>query len=241
VDADARDPRRPVGAGDATPPMPELEPVVGWRVWHLAWTPGVDPSLEPAGSGVDPWPPRRPAVARCAAQRLLTLGRPPHESPDPSCTCGIYAAHGLERFPRPTPAYPPPPVVGTASLWGRVIEHEHGWRAAFAYPARLRLVCALCAWLEPGTGDPAVIHTFADRAFPLCDRHAGGIQLADGRRTRPAPMSPNSLQATLLDAYAVDLLPPDEVRAWCRRAAPEAPPAYFPRIRGVPPAPHRSP
>jgi hypothetical protein len=209
------------------------EPVVGWRVWHLAWTPGSAPSLEPAGSGVDAWPTRRPAVARCGTQRLLTLGRPPHASPDPTCRCGIYAADSLDRFPRPTPAYPPPPVIGTASLWGRVIEHEHGWRGAFAYPARLRLVCALCAWLEPGTGDPIVLHAFDARVFPLCEIHAGGIELADGRRTRPVGASPGALQADLLDAYAVDLLPPDEVRVWCGRAAPPAPPAYFPRIRRV--------
>lgn len=31
-------------------------------------------------------------------------------------------------------------VVGTVGLWGRVIEHEHGYRAALAYPLALRLV-----------------------------------------------------------------------------------------------------
>ena len=29
----------------------------------------------------------------------------------------------------------PRAAVGLVALWGRVIEHEHGYRAQFAYPA----------------------------------------------------------------------------------------------------------
>jgi hypothetical protein len=125
-------------------------------------------------------------------------------------------------------------VVGTASLWGRVIEHEHGWRASSAYPARLRLVCALCAWLEPGTGEPVAAHVFGGRVFPLCDAHRSGIELADGRRTRPAGLPPGEVQSELLDRYAVDLLPDEQVRRWCARPAPPRPPAYVPAIRTAP-------
>ena len=39
-----------------------------------------------------------------------------------------------------------PAVLGRVALWGRVIEHEHGYRARFAYPQRLRLICQFCFW-----------------------------------------------------------------------------------------------
>ena len=28
-------------------------------------------------------------------------------------------------------------VLGRVSLWGKVVEYDHGWRAEFAYPAEL--------------------------------------------------------------------------------------------------------
>lgn len=57
-----------------------------------------------------------------------------HEVPDPSCSCGIYAASTL------LPVWPyvdDAVVVGRVALWGRVVEHAQGWRAQFAYPQAL--------------------------------------------------------------------------------------------------------
>jgi hypothetical protein len=139
----------------------------------------------------------------------------------------------LDAAERSTPAYPSPPVVGTASIWGRIIEHERGYRAEFAYPARLRLVCAVCVELEPGPGDPSVVHAFLGSLFPLCREHARGIQLYDGRRTRPTDVDPSEIQARLLDAYAVDLLPFEAVVPLLRRPAPPPPQPYWPAIRVV--------
>jgi hypothetical protein len=209
------------------------EPIVGWRTWHLSPT---APRLLPAGAGVgsDTWEPGVASTARCGLNRLLSIGRPGHESPGERCRCGIYAHRSLEDFARDTvPAYPPSSVVGTVSLWGRVIEHERGWRAARAYPARLRLVCVLCAWVEPGPGTPAVVHTFDGHASTLCLEHREGIELPDGRRTAPTGIDPALLQARLLDAYAVDLLPAERVEPLVHRPAAEAPPAFFPVIRPV--------
>jgi hypothetical protein len=209
------------------------EPVQGWRVWNLREDPW---QLEPAGSGVDAWPPGRAVEARCGASPILTW-RHPHSAPDPGCTCGIYGATSLAIFDRPRPAWPPPSIVGTVALWGRVIEHERGWRAAFAYPARLRLVCAMCAWFEPGPGVPVAVHRFAGRLYGLCERHRGGIQVPDGRVSRPTDLDPLAVQSRLLDAYGVDLVPIEQIEFLFRSPPTAEPPSYIPSIRVVPLSP----
>lgn len=212
---------------------PEAEAISGWRVWDLSED-RAGSRLQPAGSGVDPWEPRRPVEARCGIPALLTVGIGPHKSPDIRCRCGIYASRSLDEFERPRPAWPPAPVVGTVALWGTVVEHERGWRAQFAYPARLRLVCSMCAWFEPGPGEPAVVHTFARRLYTLCEVHRGGIQVPDGRRTQPTGMDPAELQARLLDTYAVDLLPIETVRSLFAQPPTRPINPYLPSIAVVP-------
>jgi hypothetical protein len=212
-------------------------PIAGWRIWNLS-DDHLKPRLLPAGSGGrDAWEPRRAVEARCSTPRILTHTLHPHEAPDPSCTCGIYASRSLEVFERPRPAWPPPSVVGSVAMWGTVIEHERGWRARFAYPARLTLVCSMCAWFEPGPGIPAVVHVFAGCSFALCEMHRGGIEVPDGRRTRPTTIEPDVLRSRLLDAYAVDLLPMETVRPLFEMERTPDPPAYIPTIRVVPAGP----
>ena len=188
------------------------EPIAGWRIWNVS-DDAEHPRLLPAGSGVDAWEPMQAVEARCAVPSLLSRAGGRHVAPALGCTCGIYASRSLDVFERPRPAWPPPCVVGTVSLWGTVIEHERGWRARFAYPVRLGLVCSMCAWFEPGPGVPSVVHAFAGCLYALCSVHRGGIQVMDGRRTRPTELDPRSVQAALLDAYAVDPLPIDAVRS----------------------------
>jgi len=211
-----------------------VEPVEGWRTWNLSADPAGDPLLHPARPSPDAWLPRRPLEARCTASPILSLFRRPHDAPNASCTCGIYAARSLESMDRPRPAWPPPPVVGTVTLWGRMVEHELGWRAAFAYPSRLRLVCAMCAWFEPGPGNPVTVHTMFRRLYTLCDVHRGGIQIPDGRRSKPTDVDPDELQRRLLATYTVDLLPLERVQVLFRLPRTPDPPPYVPTIRSVP-------
>lgn len=59
-----------------------------------------------------------------------------HASPYERCTCGIYAVDSIEQL-HLNYLHSTPDVVGTVSLWGRVIIAEHGYRAQYAYPVSL--------------------------------------------------------------------------------------------------------
>lgn len=75
------------------------------------------------------WTPGRPLVSWC---RVTSRTSSPHKSPVDDCWCGIYAAKDtghLRRF-----HYDQIGIVGEVSLWGRVVEHELGWRGEYAYP-----------------------------------------------------------------------------------------------------------
>lgn len=205
---------------------------MGWRAWNLAED-HEGPALLPAGSGIDAWPRRRPLEARCAVPSLLKPRGKPHRVPEASCRCGIHAGRSLDVFTRGRPAWPPPPVLGRVSLWGRTVEHERGWRSRVAYPSRIRLVCAWCAWVEPGAGTASVVHRFGDMLYGLCDEHRGGIEVPDGRRTQPTDIHPGALQARLLEAYAIDPLPHEALEAVFRRPAAPERPGYMPTIRPV--------
>jgi hypothetical protein len=169
----------------AVPLSPEA--VDGWRAWSVV---ELDGELRLSSlTRAETWEPAAPFVARCPRRR--------HAAPRRLCSCGVYAAaepEELARLGRIAGA-----AIGQVSLWGRVAEHRRGYRAAIAYPSRLRLVCVTC--LGQGMGEPA---TRVDRdpsaparLFPLCEPHAEG-------RTLP-PAAP--VQERLLQSYLVEMVP----------------------------------
>jgi hypothetical protein len=97
-------------------------PILGWRVWRIAVDGELVSAYTPAG-----WPARAPIAARCYEHP----GE--HDAPDEQCVCGVYACDdasaALFYAHRSGSA-----VVGRAKLWGRVVEHDAGWRAEHAYP-----------------------------------------------------------------------------------------------------------
>jgi hypothetical protein len=119
-----------------------VEPVVGWRIWRIADEHG-EIKLKSLFCEAE-WPSLEPLEARCEAPRLFWQRRSArHEAPECDCDCGIHAAPWSEiasvlnsGLPRSRLAL----VVGEVSLWGRVVEAQRGWRAAFAYPRRLSLI-----------------------------------------------------------------------------------------------------
>ena len=118
----------------------------------------------------------------------------------PECSCGLYGVKdpSLLREARD------PAVLGTVELWGRVMEHELGFRGALGYPQRLGLICCFCSVQRGGTvGTVAhVARVRRRRLVPLCEPH---LALA-GRCGYPIGelLNPSDVLAELLGAYAVD-------------------------------------
>jgi hypothetical protein len=80
---------------------------------------------------------------------------------------------------------------------------------------------------------PRVVHAFARRLYTLCELRLGGIEVPDGRRTRPTDLDPDALQARLIDAYPVDLLPEDAVSSLFHQPPTAQTSADMPSIRPV--------
>jgi len=125
-----------------------MEPIIAYRVWDRT-----ERGLL-GGKGVThTWIPKQPEVAMCRAQGGGWMFNDPEQAhvvcdrsgvwsrasaPVAGCTCGIYALkneadlwqqfHGGEID-----------VWGSVKLWGRIIEHDTGYRAEFAYPDRLHV------------------------------------------------------------------------------------------------------
>lgn len=181
-------------ARQAAPTQPEaltVEPFTGWRWWRLT----LDGCGVALGSTIHrtAWPAGRALRAAC--------GR--HDAPVPaeSCSCGVYALADPDDLPHVVfagSAELAPGAVGTVALWGRVVVHRSGYRAEFAYPQRLRLVCGPCA-LRGRFRDPIVAYRSASGLAPVCPEHEEPSR-TDGR---PAEV----VRSELLARYAVDLLP----------------------------------
>jgi hypothetical protein len=171
------------------------EEVDGWRAWSVVERGGtfVLSSLTRA----EEWAPGEPFVATCSRRR--------HRVPGRGCSCGVYAAadrNELARLGRIAGA-----AIGQVSLWGQVAEHSRGYRAGAGYPSRIRLVCSRC--LAAGIGEPAVAvererSSGRTRLRPLCSAH-----VSDREASSPA----GPVEAQLLAAYAVDLVPEASVRS----------------------------
>ncbi|HET9248701.1 MAG TPA: hypothetical protein VFP13_02005 [Actinomycetota bacterium] len=174
-----------------------VEPIHAWRTWTLVGSrDGAVVRLAPIAGDGRPWPPRRPARSLCTRRRS-------HLRPELDCTCGLHAVTDPDDLRRARD----PAVLGTVALWGTIVEHERGFRAALAYPQRLRLLCYLCfsLWgrLGPG-GCEVVVRHRGGRMVPLCEPHLE-LSRRYGYRV-PRLLPARSIESTLLSTYAVDPL-----------------------------------
>lgn len=111
-----------------TPPRPAapLMAITGWRLWR------VDPTgiLYPYGTALHTMWEFNTTVAGCLRYPVdAYLGR--HQPPEIGCRCGLYAHKYRPAFAELHVRYTTTVIVGLGSLWGRVIEHERGWRAQY--------------------------------------------------------------------------------------------------------------
>lgn len=64
-----------------------------------------------------------------------------HLAPAWHCNCGVWAFKDVDRLVAAIGSgYNNIKVIGSVSLWGRVIETENGYRAQYAYPSELWLL-----------------------------------------------------------------------------------------------------
>ena len=148
------------------------EPIVGWRQWNFMYPHFL------ANLGNDTiYVPREKIEARCGQE-----DHSEQQAPHLPCTCGIYAYKEKPRllgeirniYERRLPPVlhhrvPPVPglrlVYGEINLWGKVIEHEDGYRAQFGYPKRLWCTPAiepLAGWIGYVYGVPCEVMPSGD-------------------------------------------------------------------------------
>lgn len=111
------------------PRVPDMvEVITGWRGWALNGG-----RLQALGQS-HTWPAKEALIAECAR-------RAEHIAPGWNCNCGVWAFKDLERLTAAIGSgYNAIKVIGSVSLWGRVIETENGYRAQYAYPSELWLL-----------------------------------------------------------------------------------------------------
>ena len=122
-----------------------IEPILGWRVWHVDARKGA--ARLRSWSHADAWPAGRRMEAACRTRLGLRRRSSHHDAPRAGHNCGVYAfreradAEALLRdlLPVGPEVGRLPAAIGRVSLWGRVIENSGGWRAEFAYPYDLLL------------------------------------------------------------------------------------------------------
>lgn len=107
-------------------------PIVAWRAWrptHSGLLAGVVTCVV--------WPSDDAMLGECRKNHAVAyyeqpggpgVSAPAHRAPHEGCQCGVYghaSLADLEAEPWMRDAI----VVGRAKLWGRVVDHERGWRA----------------------------------------------------------------------------------------------------------------
>jgi hypothetical protein len=145
-----------------------VTPIVAWRYWRLG---GDDGRLRSLTGRHQVWHPGKALEARCRFDdvdrsdwryRMVSGFSPdPHPAPSEGCTCGLYAARTLESLRGQMLFGLHRMVVGQVSLWGKVIPGQHGYRAQFAYPARL------CVFEGVVNRDPGVLDALSTYDVPV--------------------------------------------------------------------------
>lgn len=107
-----------------------VEPIEAWRLWRVDELDKKSPlrSWSMTSHKLKSWPAGRRNEAICSGY----YGSDPHHWKVPHINhgCGLYGSLRPSRDYRLSTLT----VKGRVYLWGRVIRHEKGWRAQFAYP-----------------------------------------------------------------------------------------------------------
>jgi hypothetical protein len=114
-------------------------PIIAYRFWAVR-SRGDDTFLTSLNSSDQRWMPSMPMQAICNIRALRSSegGHPRTSAPDTACRCGLYALKQVRDYPDgwvdSSESCLRAIAAGRVALWGTVIEHEHGYRAEYAYP-----------------------------------------------------------------------------------------------------------
>ena len=124
--------------------------------------------------------PREKIEARCEQK-----DHSEQQAPHLTCTCGVYAYKEKPRLLREIRnMYSGLRLVyGEINLWGKVIEHEDGYRAQFGYPKRLWCTPAL----EPLAGWIGYVYGVPCEVMPSGDGQAFWDEEIKSPRWKPDP------------------------------------------------------
>lgn len=125
--------------------------IEGWRVWQIPAsisTHGKYPVKLQSMAAHSFWIPGEPCIAKCGVRSQLQLRHPEafefcENPPGEGHACGLYSAKTLEwlvggfNYHTQYDAENTFVVVGKVANWGKVIEHEWGYRAEKSYPVLL--------------------------------------------------------------------------------------------------------
>lgn len=129
--------------------------LTGWRLWRIKEHLGV-PELCPVWIDHAPaWPGRQPASAQCLIDPVASRRSSCSLAPTRECGCGLYA-YRLRTPVGPEFNYAKGDLWdrwagGRVALWGRLLEHQAGYRAEYAYPLSLFVPATMEAYV-PGLG-----------------------------------------------------------------------------------------
>jgi hypothetical protein len=169
-------------------PVPEVdrEAITAWRCWFVL---PEECLLRPIYKRGLAWKPREALEAVCPDKL--------HEVPADRCKCGVWAASEPENLHEVKWTFSPPKgidplpgvlVVGQISMWGRLIEHERGWRSSHAYPKHL-YVFADDPVLAAALRDTYLVPVeYGDKAQALAEQLPGAK--ADDEPAPAAPPAP---------------------------------------------------
>jgi hypothetical protein len=104
-----------------------ISPIVGYRTWQRD-------TLGLRSLNNEPWTPGQALEARCLSFSVIFGPDAPHER----CTCGIYAAKNLEHL-FDIGYMKRGDIHGEVFLWGKMCDHDLGYRAEYAYPKNIVL------------------------------------------------------------------------------------------------------
>lgn len=176
------------------------EPLTGHRGWNINAM-GFLCSANHNHTG-RVWPAKKAMRARCPTCGLNHFGADGKllRAPVKECSCGLYAYKPNV----PNRDWSQLPITGEVKLWGRVIEHEHGYRAEYAYPSSLVAhEDRIAARLRHLYGVPCVVQALA--SLPYDDQNSslstamsyGGAGGAYGSTSSFVMMSSRSFPAAV--------------------------------------------